>query len=499
MFVLCRHSEYRVKSSQSEESQKEVTAFFGSAHSGRYSSSHLQQKAITAALIQDLIIDSSLPISMVEGEPFRHFMSVVDNRYNPPARSTVTSHLATMAEGVRQQLSDKLATVRSVNLTLDIWSDRKMRAYLGVTAHYILPAKSELSSSLLTCSRFTGSHTGERIAAELGSTLDVYNIKYKVDYVITDNAANMKKAMSIALYDTENSEEADPDEAAIDNPDIWKDIDETDKQEILETVNAHSRKERLACFNHTLHLVVGDGLKDTKCVSSALAKCSKITSMIHTSSLFRDAFEQAFGRNKSIPSAVVTRWNSTLRQIKSVLSLDMKLLCEVLEAQGQKHLVFAAREWSQLNELVDVLDPFLEATLLTEGDKQVTISYALPSVLALIKHVRDVRHRVKYCNPICFALLASLSSRFDRLLQRVQVTKEHRVSDVSSLPFGSDAYIISTVLDPKFRLKWIDNELDLDAEGKEDLRRELTGMGRSCCFWSTCTHVVCSVNDTLCK
>ena len=48
---------------------------------------------------------------------------LIDRRYNPPSRSTVTSHLGTMAENVRQQLSEKLAAVQPVNLTLNILSD----------------------------------------------------------------------------------------------------------------------------------------------------------------------------------------------------------------------------------------------------------------------------------------------------------------------------------------------------------------------------------------
>lgn len=426
-----------------------------------------------------------MPLSLVESDSFRHFLSVVDSRYTAPARSTVSSRLGCMAEDVRQQITQRLLDVRSVNVTLDIWSDRRMRSYLGITAHYVLSSSetSGLSSSLLVCRRFSGSHTGERIAAELESTLDLYGIKQKIDYIITDNAANMKKALTIVLYnmDDDNNGSADDEahepEAAIDNPDLWQDVDEADQHVILETVNASCKRERLSCFDHTLHLVVGDGLKDTKCVSSALAKCCKISSMIHTSSLFSTAFEQAFGPNKSIPAAVITRWNSTLRQIKSLISLDMKKLCDVLEAQGQKHLVFSAREWAQLNELVDLLDPFLEATSLTEGDKVVTISFAMPSVLALIRHLHDIRSRLKYCIPVCTALLAAMSLRFNGMLKRVQSASDFSVTDVSSLSFTSDVYLISTVFDPKFRLKWIDNELHVDDRRKEELRKQVTGMG----------------------
>ena len=472
--ICSRHKEYRAQSSsgQTDEIQKAVTSFFGAAHSNRYSSSHSQQKAITAALIEDLIVKCNLPLSLVENEHFRHFLSVVDSRYTPPSRSTVASQLANMAEKVEQQIGDSLDSVKSVNLTLDIWSDRTMRSYLGITAHYVAPGKSELCSSLLSCGRFSGSHTGERIAVEVESTLDQYHIKQKVDHVITDNAANMRKAMTITFSNIEDNAD---DEATIDNEEIWQDVNDEDQQEIFETLNSHCRRERLSCFDHTLHLVVGDGLKDTKCVSAALAKSCKLASLLHTSSLFRGAFETAFGQNRSIPAAVVTRWNSTLRQVKAVLNLDMKQLCEVLECQGHENLVFTAREWGQLQELVDLLDPFMDATSLTEGDKIVTITCALPSVLALVKHLKEIKSRLKYCSPVCTALLASVCRRFDGMLQRVQVAKVHRVPDVSNQPFGSDIYIISTFFDPRFQLRWIDNELKLEDEQKEDLRKEVIG------------------------
>lgn len=54
--------------------------------------------------------------------------------------------------------------------------------------------------------------------------------------------------------------------------------------------------------------------------------------------------------------AVVTRWNSSLRQVKSLLGLDMKLLQDLLKLQGHKHVILSARELAQLNELVDLLE-----------------------------------------------------------------------------------------------------------------------------------------------
>lgn len=447
---------------------------FSPTNSTTYSNTDQQQKAITAALIQDLIVNCSLPVSLVENVYFRHFLSVIDDRYVPPARSTVTSRIGQMADNMKISILNQLSTMKFVNATLDIWSDRQMRSYLGVTCHYISVDKFTLCSSLLCCTRFGGSHTGDRIASEIESLLDVYGIKQKVDYFITDNAANMKKAFSVTFMNNveDAADENESDERDVENSEMWQDVDENAEQEILATLTTHAHNERLSCFDHTLHLVVGDWLKDTKCVCLP----AKISSLLHTSSLFRDLFENVFGHNVSISAAVSTRWNSTLRQIKSIVASDAKQLSDVLEQQGQKKLVFSAREISQLNELIEILDPILETTSLTEGDKVATISYVVPSVLALINHLQDVRSHIKHCTPICYSLLASMNNRFDGILQRCQVPITQRVSDINSLPYGSEIYILSVIFYREFKLQWIDNEIRMDDKHKQDLRDEVKGM-----------------------
>ena len=236
----------------------------------------------------------------------------------------------------------------------------------------------------------------------------MYQVKIKVDFVITDNAANMRKALTAVLAHGDEQGGEEIDEAAVDNPELWQDTDQIDHVEIDEAVAVHSRRERLLCFDHSLHLVVGDGLKNTKCVSAAIAKCCKICSLLHTSTLFSDAFAQIFGANKGIPAAVSTRWNSSLRKMKALLILDAKLLQDLLESQGHKHLILSAWEWAQLNELVDLLDPFLEATMMTEGDGNHHICLAVCT--GCHQPSAESRHHVKYCGTIADALLVSVKT-----------------------------------------------------------------------------------------
>lgn len=59
---------------------------------------------------------------------------------------------------------------------------------------------------LLNCEGFTGPHTGIRISEQFEEANNNNNIKYKLDYIISDNAANMKKAFTVCFPSTSRAE-----------------------------------------------------------------------------------------------------------------------------------------------------------------------------------------------------------------------------------------------------------------------------------------------------
>jgi hypothetical protein len=185
--------------------QKPITAFALDGASGsslkNYDRNSSRQRAITQSLIQDLIIGCSLPLSIVENPHFRNFLRVLDGRYTPVARSTICmSKLPQMVETGKRAIIQKLSGVSCLTLTVDIWSDRKMRSFLGVTAHLLNATEDSLAleSYTLGCKRFLGSHTGERISSSLDDMMDEFGIRNKVDYIVTDNASNMKCAFKVS-------------------------------------------------------------------------------------------------------------------------------------------------------------------------------------------------------------------------------------------------------------------------------------------------------------
>lgn len=64
-------------------------------------------------------------------------MKVADPRYRPICRSTVSRNITKLTDRLKAALTEKLNAAVTVNVTVNIWSDRRMRAFLGVTVHFV--------------------------------------------------------------------------------------------------------------------------------------------------------------------------------------------------------------------------------------------------------------------------------------------------------------------------------------------------------------------------
>ncbi|XP_041841957.1 uncharacterized protein LOC121640312 [Melanotaenia boesemani] len=201
-----------------------------------------------------------------------------------------------------------------------------------------------------------------------------------------------------------------------------------------------------------------------------MAKVTKFCSLLHSTCRLKEAFEKVFGANRSVPSAVSTRWNTTLRLVESVTELDPQSLNTLLEAQGHKGLCLSARELSQLKELVDILAPFLQATDLTQGEKVVTLSAVLPCVLSLNSHLNSMLNATRHLSGFVKALQKSLQFRFQGIFANVKMADS--AQPAGDLPYGDMVYMMSAVLDPSFCFFW----LEQDVLGPDDVKREVKEM-----------------------
>ncbi|XP_060774009.1 uncharacterized protein LOC132884202 [Neoarius graeffei] len=109
-----------------------------------------------------------------------------------------------------------------------------------------------------------------------------------------------------------------------------------------------------------------------------------------------------------------------------------------------------------MKELCDVLQPFAEATDLTQGEKIVTVSSVLPCVLSLNHHLEKLRPQARFLGSMIHSLQSSLKERFRGIFVNVKMLS---AASGEELPFADPVYIRSAVMDPAFSMSWLQHDV----------------------------------------
>ena len=103
----------------------------------KYPASDRRQQQLTEALVL-FVACNLIPFSVVGSPYFKGLLSTADPRFQMPSRKhLISTVLRDKFTALQTDVKQRLRDAQSVCLTLDIWSSRQMRSYLGVTAHYI--------------------------------------------------------------------------------------------------------------------------------------------------------------------------------------------------------------------------------------------------------------------------------------------------------------------------------------------------------------------------
>jgi len=482
------YKDYNESKTLTDERQSSLSNFFfETSNAARYDPASARQKLLSRSLVDNLIIDCCLPLSIVDNESFRKFLHSLDPKFRPPSRSHMTMKmLPKLVTEKTEQVKELLNSAVYVSCTLDMWSDRNCRAYVAITAHTFVEFQSK--SCLLTFREMPGSHTGSKIADLIDSVLTEYNLRSKVEVFVTDNASNMKKAFTLlSSFRSDDHSDGDidiglpaADSELLDDDTMWEDLGEQEGDLRLnfqenEDSSEVRRLERNPCFGHTLQLVVKDGVDQLgRDARSTVAKCCKLSSLLHQSSLVKEAFEKEFGDNRSIPQTNSTRWSSLYNQLSIVSKLDQNKLVTFMNERDLANLQFSTKDHAVLSELVSVLEPFAEATTLCQGDEIATIGVIVPSVVSLYKHLKALVRTAKYNVPVVKALLGALSTRFKGLLHKLRIVALPTEEEADAMTFGKDMFLVASVLDPVYGFIWLEEDHPGSPAVKSALRSYIT-------------------------
>ena len=185
------------------------------------------------------------PFSIVSDVGFTRLLKTLEPRYNVPSRKYFTENVVPrIKQDIDTRLAELIKDVPFISLTTDIWSaNLTNESLISMTAHWVNESFNRLSA-VLHAQKIEGSHSGIAICHMLEAMLDTWNIsKERVHLVLSDNAANMKKALR----------------------------------------EAYLRGQ--GCFAHSLQLVVNDDILSQRSVIDTLAVSRKIVGHFKHSTL----------------------------------------------------------------------------------------------------------------------------------------------------------------------------------------------------------------------
>lgn len=185
-----------------------------------------RQNRIILSITKNLIVRCNLPLNIVENPGFRDFMKDCCFKCEPISTKNVKRNvIPSITNDMYQKIHETLKNIDNISLTIDGWSDRRCRSFLGITCHFI-DQKMMSHAYLLDFVRFKSPHTGENIRQLTEDVLERFEIKEKVFKIITDNASSMIKAYKFGLFpDEETDEHADGNNSTSDSTSIFDDYD----------------------------------------------------------------------------------------------------------------------------------------------------------------------------------------------------------------------------------------------------------------------------------
>ncbi|CAM4844986.1 unnamed protein product [Rotaria magnacalcarata] len=170
---------------------------------------------------------------------------------------------------------------------------------------------------------------------------------------------------------------------------------------------------RLPCFIHSLQLVVHDGIKAASGALSSLKNVADLAKLPHT-------------------------------------ILDGTHNSKLLNTKDRK----------TLEDFVSSFELFNEATILTQGESYATISLVALTILSILI---DLEHERAASNlslvSLCEALISSIKARSSGLLRHFEIDVRFASYSMSER-FSDPIFLVTPVLDARFKFLWLDNLQD---------------------------------------
>ncbi|XP_065810939.1 zinc finger BED domain-containing protein 4-like [Labrus bergylta] len=335
------------------------------------------------------------PFSIVEDKGFWQYTKELNPNYVLPSRKTLSnSIIPELYRRTHEKVQERVDKAEAVCLTTDCWTSRTTTSFMSVTCHFISDFQNV--SVLLDCLEMSDRHTADNLAEQLLRVAREWNIVHKVVACVSDNAANVVKAIQNTGW------------------------------------------PHLFCFAHTLNLIVHSGIAAIK---PTVDKVKAIVEYMHKSTVASEKLK-ATQNQLGLPELRLkqdcpTCWNSTYYMLERILQ-NREAVITTLALTNPRLATLSPEEWEEMQQACNVLKPFEEVTVEISGEGYVTAS----KVILLARGLQKIASSHQRA-------AGNLSEPVRKLVDNICSQMSHRFHKIESHVLLSEA----AALDPRFKKK----------------------------------------------
>lgn len=392
-------------------------------------------------------VDTYQPFSTCKHPSFREMIQSV----NPKAETISTQVVKQLLLEKETEVIATMTVMLSGHhfaLTDDGWTSRACKSYTAVTAHWIDECW-KLHSCTLGCKPKDGKAQAEDHVQAIEDLMTKFNLSYtKLVANVTDTEPTMVKAGRLI---------------------------------IANSIRGGGKAHWGPCVDHLLECTTGIAFDDTPLSLDTMAHCRGLSGHFKSSSQANDnllLIQNTAGLQEEKQKAVttiqdvITRWWSTYSMCQRLLRLKKYFEMMVLAGTLVATMNLTVAQWEIVTLIIKLLQPFMQAQKMLEGEKYVTISLVPTLIISLrnqlIAIIDDVANEGGHIQAVALRMLEDFNKRWGEGAHGT-IFQEHTTEGERRRPKGLPILtILASALDPRFK-----GLLDFDEDDRIRIRTEL--------------------------
>ncbi|XP_007956759.1 E3 SUMO-protein ligase ZBED1 [Orycteropus afer afer] len=342
----------KLKPESSQQAAQDTLA----AKSGHGSETKRQQE-LTAA-VMGFICEGLYPASVVDEPTFRLLLKTAEPRYELPSRKFFcTKAIPEKYAAVREAVLKELGEAPWCGVSTDMWySENQNRAYVTLAAHFLTsasPNSLSVSSRCLKTFEVPEENTAETITRVLYEVFVEWGVSSKVFGATSDYGNDITKACSL-----------------LDIP------------------------VHMPCLGHAFNAAIQQAFQLPK-LAGLLLRCRRLVEYFQQSAvamyMLYDKQKQKNVAHCMLVSNRVSWWGSTLAMLERLNEQQFVITAVLVEDSNSHHLMLEAAEWTTVEGLVGLMQPFKQVADMLSACKYPPISMVKPLLHMLLNTTLNVK------------------------------------------------------------------------------------------------------------